>query len=414
MIQWVYHLAIGMFELSVRIASLFHPKARLAISGRKKLLQQIEAWRKEHAGKLLWFHCASLGEFEQGRALIEKIRAQNPEHRLLLTFFSPSGYEIRKNYNQVDGVFYLPFDHLSKMRQLVKVIHPDAVCIVKYEYWVNWFKALSESDVPIYLVSAKLRPGQRFFGLMGWWWQKTLHRVRHFFVQDQQTEQLLHSKGIHATTLTGDTRFDRVYTIRQQASSLDTIKTWCGQSPVLVVGSAWQPEVDVAIAIGQKHPEWKIIIVPHDVDQEVMQRMAREIQGTVLYSALQQSGVESNILLVNTTGILSSIYQYAQVVVIGGGFGKGIHNTLEAATWGKYILFGPKYHKFAEAIDLIDSGAAMSCANVLEMEIQVKSAMKDPQKCEIPGLKGFEYVEQSLGATQKILQHAEIQSLLKK
>lgn len=414
MIQWIYHLAMGAFELTIRIAALFNPKARLAIAGRRDGLARIASWRQEHSGPLIWLHCASLGEFEQGRALIEEIRKQYPEHRLLLTFFSPSGFEIRKNYTLVDGVFYLPFDHLSCMRQWVQILNPTAVCIVKYEYWVNWYRALSEAGIPIFLVSAKLRAGQRFFGWMGWWWQKTLNRVQHFFVQDEETERLLHTIGIHRTTRAGDTRFDRVYAIRQQATALDTIREWCGTAPVLVVGSAWQVEEKLALTLGQRHRDWKVIVVPHEVDQNSLQRIAREQSGAVLYSELSANNASSHMLLVNTTGILSSIYQFADVVVIGGGFGKGIHNTLEAATWGKLILFGPRYQKFTEAVALIACGAAISSTTPVEMENQITAAMNDVEASKNRGQKGAEYVEQSLGATQKILQHVEIQSLLKK
>ncbi len=414
MIQWMYNLAMWGFECAIRSVAPFHPKARLAIAGRANLLHRLHEWRAQHQGSLIWFHCASLGEFEQGRNLIEEIRQQHPQHRLLLTFFSPSGYEIRKNYGHVDGVFYLPFDRFKTMKATVQALEPSAVCIVKYEYWVNWYKALQEAGVPIFLVSAKLRHNQRFFGRLGWWWQKTLRRVNHFFVQDDETMRLLQSVGIESVTQTGDTRFDRVHTIRQNAPSLEAIATWCGQAPVLVVGSAWKPEASLALALGQQHRDWKIILVPHEVDSAEMQRQSNEISGAVLYSQLTPGTTEGNILLVNATGILSAIYQYANVVVIGGGFGKGIHNTLEAATWGKYILFGPRYEKFAEAVALIEQDAATVCATASDMAKAITTAMTELSTTRLRGQKGAMLVEKSIGATKRIMQHTELQSILKK
>jgi 3-deoxy-D-manno-octulosonic-acid transferase len=247
MLQWLYNMLMNAFALLVRLISPFNPKAKLAIQGRQLAASSLMAWRNQHPGKLIWFHCASLGEFEQGRTLIESVRRDYPEVLILLTFFSPSGYEVRKQYPIADHITYLPFDRPKRMQQFVDIAKPSAVMVIKYEYWVNWFNALKARNIPVFIAAAKLRPDQRFFGLFGTWWQRTLQCVTHFYVQDQATMDLLRSVGIERASVAGDTRFDRVVSILERDNSLDFIEQFKDQKTTIVIGSSWPKDEAILV-----------------------------------------------------------------------------------------------------------------------------------------------------------------------
>jgi len=414
MLQWLYNISINAFALLVRLISPFNPKAKLAIQGRRLAASGLMAWRNQHPGKLIWFHCASLGEFEQGRTLIESVRRDYPEVLILITFFSPSGYEVRKKYPIADHITYLPFDRPKGMQQFVDIAKPSAVMVIKYEYWVNWFNALKARNTPVFIAAAKLRPDQRFFGLFGTWWQRTLQCVTHFYVQDQATMDLLRSVGIERASVTGDTRFDRVQEIQLAGKALPELQAWCKLSKVVVIGSAWAQEEKIGIQLAQDHPQWKIIVVPHEVHSQRLSKLASRLPNAMLYSELGVQGKSSNLMLVDTTGILSSVYQFADVCVIGGGFGKGIHNTLEAAVWSKPVLFGPRFEKFDEAKGLIEVGAAMGVKSPDLLQNTIEQWINEEKETLVRGEKAGSFVKSKRGATHRILQHTEIQRVLKK
>jgi len=252
--NWLYNLSIEMFQLAVHVAAPFHKKANSAVRGRQRLMENLTAWRQQQPGKLYWIHCASLGEFEQGRSVIENVRVIDPTSKILLTFFSPSGFDVRKNYQHADYVTYLPWDNRHQMRQFISIAKPDAVLIVKYEFWVNWLRELHRAGVPVFMISVKLRPNQRFFGFTGSWWQQPLRNVHYFFTQDELTVQLLNSVGIFSCTVTGDTRFDRVFAIQKQGNTLPALSQWISGHRTLVIGSSWEMEtkmaLDLAIPVG--------------------------------------------------------------------------------------------------------------------------------------------------------------------
>jgi 3-deoxy-D-manno-octulosonic-acid transferase len=413
MLHLIYNAAMYCYQGLIACASLWNNKARWALIGRKQNHERALAWRKINPQPVIWFHCASLGEFEQGRPLIEAFRSAYPGWKIVLTFFSPSGFEIRKNYAQADYVSYLPLDIKPSIRPFVKAIKPQLVVVIKYEFWVNWFQLLHDQSIPLFIISAKLRENQRFFGTFGFWWQKTLRNVSFFYTQDEQTSSLLSSIAIEQHTMTGDTRFDRVSQIKANRIALPQVEAWCGNAPVVVIGSSWSHEKEIAMQLHRTYPEYKIILVPHEVHVDELQALASAETNAVLYSALAQNHGEGNLMLVDTTGILSSLYALAHVTVIGGGFGKGIHNTLEAAVWGKPVIFGPRFEKFAEAKELIRHGAAISCATPSLMKASIEALLGDPSQCAQMGAAAAQYVAEQAGATKKILQHPEFQKALK-
>jgi 3-deoxy-D-manno-octulosonic-acid transferase len=414
MMQWLYNFSMHAFALAVRLFAPFNHKAKLAVQGRHGSASRLQAWRDQHPGQLIWFHCASLGEFEQGRTLIESVRREDPKVLILLTFFSPSGYEVRKHYPFADHITYLPFDRPRSMKKMVDIARPSAVMVIKYEYWVNWFKALHERQIPIFIAAAKLRPDQRFFGIFGTWWKRTLQCVTHFYVQDQVTLDLLRSADIKQASLAGDTRFDRVQEIQIQGKILPEIQAWCASSKVIVIGSSWDEEEKIGIQLAHDHPQWKIIVVPHEVHAKELSKLADSLPNALLYSDLTAGKKTGNLMFVDTTGILSSVYQFAHVCVIGGGFGKGIHNTLEAAVWSKPVLFGPRFEKFDEAKGLINAGAALGIQSPQLLKNTIEEWIKEEKQTLDRGEKAGSFVKSKLGATHRILQHAEIQRVLKK
>lgn len=392
------------------LVALFHGKSRLWVNGRKAWRARLRAWREANTGEVVWMHCASLGEFEQGRTVLEEIRRRHPKKKLLLTFFSPSGYEVRKNYEGVDGVFYLPADTASDARDFLEILQPSMVLVVKYEYWPNYFFACRKRAIPIYMISAILRPGQRFFGWMRGYWQGVLGCVTHFFVQNEESLALLHSIGITRVTITGDTRFDRVVQTVANARELPVLASFAEGHRVLVAGSTWPAdEQALRMWLEQASAEWRLVIVPHEVGEGHVQHILQQFPDAVRWSASAMNSVSSHsVLVVDTIGLLSSVYTHADVCWIGGGFGAGIHNTLEAAAWGKPVVFGPRYHKFDEARGLIAAGAAQS-AQTAEDGVRILNAICTNESLqEAKGRSAGQFVQQGRGATDKILSHLDM------
>ena len=402
MLLLIYKIAIGGYDIGIRIASLFNEKARLFVTGRKdwrlKLLDKIPA---EDSTPSVWFHCASLGEFEQGRPVIERIREAFPNHRLVLTFFSPSGYEVRKGFAGADVVCYLPIDNPKNAHDFVSMIKPAAAFFVKYEYWYFYLHELKTLGIPTYMVSAIFRDTHVFFKWYGGLQRKMLKCVTRFFVQDDRSMQLLASIGFSNVTLAGDTRYDRVVANASFSDDTNVFEKWIIGSVVLVAGSTWPKDEELLVRYLKEHQDLKLILVPHEIHEAHLSGIFK-LLGTdfVRYTqANEQNILSSNCLVVDTIGLLSSIYRYANIAYIGGGFGVGIHNTLEAAVYGVPVVFGPTYQKFREARELIAAGGAFSIDGYESLQLILDQLFED----EKAGKSAGEYVQKNIGATEMIL-----------
>lgn len=405
-LRLIYHLAIKLYVAAIAIASVFNKKAKLWINGRKHVLDDLHGWRKLHPGKLIWMHCASLGEFEQGRPVIESIKKEFPDMLVLLTFFSPSGYEVRKHYSGAEFVCYLPADTTRNAKEFIQLMHPSLVLIVKYEYWANYFLELKRNHIPLFIVAGILRPDQRFFGLFSGFWKKVLDCVTHFYVQDESTFQLLQKHGYENATLAGDTRFDRVAEIASSAKPIDELAKFRGAHFCIVAGSSWEPEEKILAEWHQKNrsKDHRLIIVPHEIDEAHILSLMQKFPAAIRWS--KRGGVDlSNVtvLIIDVIGLLSVAYRYGNVAVIGGGFGRGIHNTLEAAVWGMPVLFGPRYSKFTEAVGLIQAGGAFSVNNSDEMHERLDLLRNQRKELSDSGVLAGKFVQARKGATEVIM-----------
>ena len=401
----LYSIAIHFFYAIMLFVSLFNKKARLWINGRKGWRKKLGQWQPS-VTPVLWFHAASLGEFEQGRPLIEEFKKRQPGCSLLLTFYSPSGFEIRKNYEEADLVCYLPLDTWYNARRFVNLVKPDVAFFIKYEFWYFYLRLLYQKNLQVYLISGIFRPGQVFFRWYGSWFRKKLRYFKHFFVQDQTSADLLGSLGLHNTTISGDTRFDRVTMLNSLAKKIDIAEAFSSEHFCLVAGSTWPADEDLLVKlINESVNNIKLIIAPHEIDEEHISKLAALIKRSyVLYSASSLSNViDKQVLIIDNIGMLSSLYRYGQLAFIGGGFGKGIHNILEAAAFGKPVIFGPNYWKFREAIELIRIGGAFTVNNYDELHTVISSLKIDTEKYKASCLKASDYVKNNIGATDIIL-----------
>ncbi|MCF8331810.1 MAG: 3-deoxy-D-manno-octulosonic acid transferase [Bacteroidales bacterium] len=406
--MWLYRIFIHIYWLSARFLSLFNDKAALFVNGRKKLFYHLEGKIPENKN-VIWFHCASLGEFEQGRPVIEAWKMSYPGDFVLLTFFSPSGYEVRKNYTKADLVTYLPVDTKQNATRFIKAIHPQKIIFVKYEFWLNYIDAIHNQRIPLYLVSGIFRQSQHFFKWYGGIFRKRLHKFEYFFLQNKNSANLLNSIGIQNYTISGDTRFDRVYEITQNVKSFNYLEQFSKNKLVIVAGSTWPADEKLIIdqLIQKYNGHIKIIIAPHQVDEPHIQQLKKLLPGSAAYwtEIRDDTPPETDILVINTIGILSSVYQYADIAYIGGGFGKGIHNTLEAAAFGIPVIFGPNYKQFREARDLIRHGAACSVKNSQEFKQRFDLLITNTEQRKVAGSKARQYVFGQTGATKRIVHY---------
>jgi len=398
----LYIIGIRLYTLLIRIFSLFNPKAKLFINGRKNVYTQI-AQKINPSEKHIWFHFASLGEFEQGRPVLEKLKSLYPAKKIVVTFFSPSGYEIRKNYALAD-VFYLPIDTAANAKRFIASINPEMAIFTKYEFWHFYFKELKDREIPLYVISGIFRESQAFFKWYGGFYRNILKSVTYFFVQNEESKNLLKSIGLDDVIINGDTRFDRVYENAQSPKQLSLIESFIGNSLTLVCGSTWPEDEKILSALPEKYPNWKFIIAPHEIHESHIESIEKQFSvGSVRFSIFSSSNqtpnAEHQTLIVDNIGMLSSLYQYGKVAYIGGGFGTGIHNTLEAAAFGLPVIFGPKYDKFQEAKDLIAIGAAKSISTVEELF----DAFEDLTKNEDAAAQAKRYVTDKKGATDQII-----------
>lgn len=412
--QGFYNTSIKAYGMALKLASNFNEKAKLWVNGRKNWEEKI-ASKISETDKVLWVHCSSLGEFEQGRPVIEALKEKYPSHKIAVSFFSPSGYEIRKNYQGADLIFYLPLDTKSNAEKLIKVLHPEILILVKYEYWFNLISALHQHKIPTIVVSSIFRDSQNFFKKDGNnWFANKLSLIDHFFVQNQKSKNLLDSIQITQNTIAGDTRFDRVKQIVHQDNHLDFIETFKSNSKLIVVGSSWPKDEDLFIElINQKlNDNWKILFAPHNLNEAEINSFLNKInQKSIKFSDLEKKStqelIESKTFILNTIGILSKVYAYADITYIGGGFGAGIHNTLEAVTYGNPVVFGPKYKKFQEAVDLIEVGGGFSISNQNEFDEIMNRLMNDEKFRKESGKKAGDFVQNSPNATKIILEYID-------
>lgn len=402
-----YFIAIHLYYLGILCSSLFDKKARLWILGRKRWRKKLRTWRP--SGKpVFWFHAASLGEFEQGRPLIEAVKKHKPGCSIILTFYSPSGFEIRKNYQEADLVCYLPLDTAYNARRFIALVKPDAVFFIKYEYWYFYLKRLHGSGIPIYLVSGIFRQNHIFFRWYGQWFRNKLRYFEHFFVQDQPSLALLNASGFRNATVSGDTRFDRVVSLSATARNIDLADGFVHGSLCLVAGSTWPADEMILVKfINETDQPIKLILAPHEIGKDHIRKLVMMIsRPVVLFSEASQDDIaEKQILIIDNIGMLSSLYRYGQLAYVGGGFGKGIHNILEAAAYGVPVVFGPNYSKFHEAKELIACSGAFTIHDYPEFRDKLHYLLQDPQALKNASRQAVHYVISNTGATNRILEH---------
>lgn len=401
----LYNFGIFLYKIILYAVSPFNVKAKLFIKGRENIFKTI-ADRVDNEKKNVWFHFASLGEFEQGRPVLEELKRNHPGKRMIITFFSPSGYEIRKNYELADAVFYLPLDTRRNAAEFVRLINPEIAIFTKYEFWHHYFKALKDQNIPLIIISGIFRPDQAFFKWYGSFYRNMLFKVTHFFVQNEESVNLLKGLNIHQVSLSGDTRFDRVAENAKNPKHLPLIEKFCSSSPVFIAGSTWLPDEQLLALLILQFPEWKFIIAPHEINAGHIGQVLKLMPTALRYTQLEEEniGFENNqILLIDNIGLLSSVYQYGKIAYIGGGFGTGIHNTLEAAALGLPVIFGPKYDKFQEAKDLISLKAAISIHSIDDLSAAFEKLQKD-QKA---GITAKKYVQDKTGSTEQIVSYLD-------
>lgn len=398
--KFIYNFGIRVYAFLICIAALFNEKAKLRYKGGKEALPYLKKHIQANA-KYVWFHASSLGEFEQGRPVMEEVRARYPNYQIVLTFFSPSGYTVRHNYLGADLVCYLPMDTPRNARAFVQLIHPEVAFFIKYEFWANFIFQLDRANIPLYIFSSIFRKNQVFFRWYGSFFLNLLSRFKMIFVQDESSEKLLKSYGVSAVEIAGDTRFDRVCQIASQAKHLPIAEAFSKDAKVLVCGSTWPPDEALIIPFMNSHPEYKLLIASHEVHQSRLDSICKAIdEPYVSYSTTTpQEAQEARCLVVDCIGVLSSLYQYGQVAYIGGGFGVGIHNTLEAAVWGLPVVFGPNYQRFKEARELIACGGAFSIETSTQFAQEIEACFMDPER----GDQARHYVDEHRGATTSII-----------
>ena len=401
----LYIIALHLYALGIRLGAFFHPKAKAWVEGRKNWRERLGSWQRRE-GKLLWIHCASLGEFEQGRPIIERLKAGMPGVQVLLTFFSPSGYEMRKNYPLADGVFYLPLDTPANARAFVDILRPDMAVFVKYEFWYFFWKELQKRNIPVVLVSAIFRPDQVFFRPWGGIFREMLRIPERIFVQDERSYQLLSTGGVLSVEIAGDTRIDRVLAMVEEKKEWPVLEAFSRNARVLVAGSVWPPDEQI-LEKWLNHPSsagWKCIIAPHEIEEESIRALEQRLGGAVIrYTGRVEDPAGARVLLLDTIGMLAFVYRYGHVAYIGGGFGKGIHNILEPMAHGLPVLFGPRHEKFREAILLREAGAAWAIESAEDFMERINFLSKEENRKLAAG-KGLAVLQSNQGATEKVVQ----------
>ena len=405
----MYSLIIHLYAFFIKLISPFHKKARLMRLGQWKT-NGILREKIDRNAKYIWFHASSLGEFEQGRPLIEKIKAEHPECKILLTFFSPSGYEVRKNYGGADVVCYLPFDTPYRVKKFLDLSKPVMAIFIKYEFWDNYLSELKRRNIPVYIVSAIFRKEQLFFKWYGGMYRKVLSYFTHIFVQDDASRELLSKYGVTNVSVFGDTRFDRVQDVYKNTKQIPMVELFVNNNRsdnqlTMVAGSSWQQDEEVYLNYFNEHPELKLIIAPHEIHKDHLMHIESMLKrpSIRLSEATEKDIKGKSCLIVDSFGLLSSIYRYGDLAYIGGGFGAGIHNVLEAAVYGIPVIFGPKYQKFKEASDLFQVGGAFSITDEKTFESKMEELSTYRDLLEAAGAAAGDFVKSNIGATNRII-----------
>ncbi len=393
-----------LYLIGVAIYSLFDKKVRKMWRGEREAFSVLKA-KVDPDARYVWFHAASLGEFEQGRPLMEHLRRSHPEYKILLTFFSPSGYEVRKNYEGADIICYLPLDTRTNAIRFLRSVSPEMAFFIKYEFWYNYLHILKRRGVPVYSVSSIFRRDQVFFHWYGHEYASVLKCFSHFFVQNEQSVNLLRSIGIDCATVVGDTRFDRVLQIKEAAKHLPIVEAFKAGHKVFVAGSSWPPDEEVFIPYFNQHPDWKLIIAPHVIGADHLRQISSKLKRKMVYytDTTPEEAAGADCLIINCFGLLSSIYQYGEVAYVGGGFGVGIHNVLEAAVWGMPVIFGPNNKHFQEAQGLMAAKGGFEISDDEDFQVLMDRLMTDAELLESSSGKAGLFVNGQAGATRKVM-----------
>lgn len=403
---FLYNLVISIAAFFLKIVALFSPKIKLFVDGRKNVFSILQEKIKP-TDKTIWFHSASLGEYEQGLPVIEKIKEKYPSHKIIVTFFSPSGYEVRKNNTVADVTIYLPLDTKSNAKKFLKLAHPELAFFIKYEFWLNYLKELENSKTPTYLISGIFRDNQMFFKWYGGFYRKALKAFTFFFVQNEKSKEKIESIGFHNVIISGDTRFDRVAAILERDNTVDFIEKFKNSTPTIVIGSSWpKDETLIAEYINQAPTTVKFIFAPHNIKlDQIASLKAQLTKPTFLFSEKEGKNLSDyNVFIIDSVGLLTKIYSYATIAYVGGGFGNpGIHNILEPATFGIPILIGPNYSNFAEAVRLVNLGGCIVINNLEELKYNFDRLLTDQAFFEEKSQICKSYIQDNKGATNSIM-----------
>ena len=404
----MYNLIIYLYQFGVFVCSFFNEKVKKMWLGEKDAIRILRE-KVDPNAQYVWFHAASLGEFEQGRPLMEQLRRDHPEYKILLTFFSPSGYEVRKNYEGADIITYLPLDTITNARRFLRTIRPVMAFFIKYEFWYNYLHILRHRNVPVYSVSSIFRPEQVFFKWYGRQYGRVLKCFTHFFVQNEVSKVLLAKIGIHDVTIVGDTRFDRVLQIKESTKRLPIVEAFRSSAPTMVAGSSWLPDEEIIVRYFNEHREWKLIIAPHVISEDHLnQILSMTDRKVVRYTqTTPEEASQADTLIIDCYGLLSSIYNYGDIANVGGGFGVGIHNLLEAAVWDMPVIFGPNNQRFQEAQELKTVGGGFEISSYEDFE-RLMAQFEDADYLHFCGAKAGEYVKGRAGATKLVLSSVEL------
>ncbi len=405
---FLYNIIVVFIGVFLQLIALFNKKIKLFVDGRKETFKKIEKAISVN-DKTIWIHCASLGEFEQGRPIIQELKTQYPNHKIILTFFSPSGYEVQKKYKYADVVCYLPLDTKLNAQEFIKMIHPEMVVFVKYEFWPNILKELKLQKIETILVSGIFRKDQVFFKSYGSWMQKSLKAFSFFFVQDQNSQKLLKSIGFENVSVSGDTRFDRVNAIKQQNNQLDFMSEFKQDNLLFVAGSTWKEDEKLIVEFinNCELEHVKFVIAPHNINKVEINNLKNSInKKTILFSEKDSEDISNAaVIIIDTIGLLTKIYSYAAIAYVGGAFNTGLHNVLEPATFGLPILIGPKYNKFKEAVDLVEKKGCVVVKDFNELQDLLNTLFLDPLFRSEKGKITGDYIENNIGATKMILEY---------
>ncbi len=400
----LYNSGIALYQAGIKLAAKWNEKAGLLAKGQNSSFSILQ--EKIIPGhKYVWFHASSLGEFEQGRPLIEELKRRSPEYKVVLTFFSPSGYEVRKNYAGADVVVYLPMDTPGNVSRFLDIVKPEKAVFIKYEFWANYLTELKKRGIPTYLVSAIFRPQQAFFQWYGGWYRNLLSSFTHLYVQDKPSGELLKSIGVTNVTVAGDTRFDRVAEIAAQAKELPVVEAFAKGRKVLVAGSSWPLDEDILFDYFNSNEDLFLIVAPHVTSESHIEDICRKLKRPFArYTKTdEQHAAQADCLIIDCIGLLSSIYRYGQIAYIGGGFGVGIHNVLEAAVYGVPVIFGPNYHKFREACGLIEAGGGFPIFESQQYVNLMDKLLQNADYLSLCGKNSANFVNGNLGATDLIM-----------